>query len=712
MAIGRKTPHRFHFYLMYTSGSTGNPKGVFIPQEGILRLVLDPGYMALNDQTVMLNATSISFDTSAFEIWGALLNGGSLIVYADLFDGNAVAGLMRRHKVNTIWMTSGVLEVFVGSLQDALPDLRWLVAGGDIVPPKAVAKLYADNPNLQVVNGYGPTENSVYTCCHAIPRDLDTDRAIPIGKPINNTQVAVIDMAGQPAGIGIPGELLCMGGAVGLGYLNRDDLNAERFLPDPDRPGLLCYRSGDLVRWRPDGTIEFYGRLDNQLKIRGYRIEPAEIETALQRHPSVALGAITVHGEGASGRFLVAWVKPRPGHLLNIEALRTSLASELPEPSRPTHIRLIEEVPVTANGKIDRAALAKTFAFQREQGGYNQPLSPTGRKLAAIWSELLGIGTDIGPSESLFDLGGNSLLAVRLVSRINQNFGLSLTVRTVFEAPRFAGQVAALEAAQTASPGDVKTQRLTRLSQGSNQTWLAFPGIGATSAAFIGLAQAMSAAGLGDIVVFEPRGLATGEAPDQSIAAIAEEAAASWHRLSKAGPCRLLGHSFGGRLAFETALLLQAQGVEAPLTLLDSLPGNGLVDVSRIVADDSDDAIAEWLLSAMETPVAALPQAADAVAAIVEGGLVAAQQVSALLSLTRAQFAMNQDYSPSGRLNHGHVSLIHATQSLIGAHDAQAIIADLRRYCPEARAHSIEADHFSMLRAGTELAGLLAGTRG
>jgi amino acid adenylation domain-containing protein len=689
-------------YLMYTSGSTGKPKGVFVPQEGILRLVLDPGFVELGEQTIMLHSTSIGFDLSAFEIWGALLNGGRLVIHAGAFDATVVSRTMRHHRVNTAWMSSGVLEVFAGSLDGPFPDLRWLVAGGDVVPPKAVAAIYRDNPDLIVVNGYGPTEASVLTTCYAVPRNFDVTRSVPIGRPIVNSIVEVVDIAGRPAGINIPGELVCAGRPVGLGYHLRPELNAERFPPDPDRPGLLRYRTGDLVCWREDGSIEFYGRLDNQLKIRGYRIEPAEIETALQRHPAVALGALTVHGDAASTKFLVGWVKPKDGMILDLKEIERWLHAELPEQCRPAFLREMSEVPVTVNGKIDRAALAKSFSLERQNATEDQ--TQTQQRLNVIWNDLLAITGQIGLGESFFDLGGNSLLAVRLVARMNQEFGTTLTVRTVFEKPRLGDLSQAVDTSGT-NTSDARDGRLTRLSEGAH-SWLAFPGIGATPAAFLSIANAMAETRREGVVVFEPKGLATGEEAESDLHEMTLEAAEAALKLAGDGSALLMGHSYGGRLAFETARQLEKMGRSATLLLLDNLPGNDLVDISFSTMKDTDDAVAEWILGMLETVPIKRP--VDPLRALVETGLIAESQVHSFVRLARAQFRILRGYRPSGPLNNTRTLLIYAQAGLIGAKSPEEISSDLRKWCPGGLSTVIAADHYSMLRDGRALASAIS----
>jgi len=685
-------------YLMYTSGSTGNPKGVFVPQAGILRLVLDPGFCTLGPDTVMLHSTSISFDTSAFEIWGALLNGGRLVIHAGQFDGAELAAVMVRERVSTLWMTSGLLDVFVAALDRPLPDLRWLVAGGDTVPPKAVAALYRGNPGLVVVNGYGPTENSVLTTSYAIPRDHDSDRSIPIGAPLANTHLQVFDSAGQPAGIGIPGELVAAGAAVGLGYHNRPDLDAARFPLDPARPGFRLYRTGDLVRWRPDGTVEFFGRLDNQVKIRGYRVEPAEIEAALQRHPGVAAAAVTVHGDTPSTKFLVGWATGRTDAAPSPAALGTWLRTELPEPLCPAHLHIVPTMPVTINGKFDRAALAASFVLARRQVDPDRAMTGTERRLAAIWRDLLALSGDVAPGELFFELGGNSLLALRLVARINATFGIAATVRTVFEGPSLAALATLIDT--FLRDGSRTEDGPTRLSRGPHGDWSVFPGIGASAASFLDVSAAL--AGIHGLVVFEMPGLRPGEALPADLGQVADAAAQAIRTASPGGPHRLLGHSFGGRLAFEVAIRIEAAGEPVRLVLLDALPGNDLVDIRYNALADTDDAAASWLLAALGAKVGDRP----GVTALIESGIVAPGQAAAFLAVTRAQLRINRTYRPV-RAFLGPIQMIYATRSLIGAKDPDAILRDLRTHCPAAQIAAMDGDHFGMLRGGAVIASLI-----
>ncbi len=682
-------------YLMYTSGSTGQPKGVLVPQAGILRLVLDPGFCTLGPDTVMLHSTSISFDTSAFEIWGALLNGGRLVIHAGQFDGAELAAVMVRERVTTLWMTSGLLDVFVSALDRALPDLRWLVAGGDTVPPKAVAALYRDNPALTVVNGYGPTENSVLTTCYVIPRGFDPDCPIPIGAPIANTVVQVVDQAGLPAGIGVPGELVAAGAPVGLGYHNRPELDAARFPANPVRPGWRLYRTGDLVRWRPDGTLDYFGRLDSQVKIRGFRIEPAEIEAALQRHPGIGAAGVTVHGDTPATKFLVGWYTGKDGRAPAATAVQDWLRTEVPEPLRPAHLRPMATLPVTINGKIDRSALAASFTHARSAAEPDRPQTETERRLAAIWRELLAIEGELGAGESFFELGGNSLLALRLVARINEAFGTSMTVRAVFEGPALGALAGGIDRA--VAGGGTGDHGPTWLTRGPGPVWSAFPGIGANAASFLDLSAALATG----------QGLRVFEARPNDIHAAADATAAFLHAEAGAGPCRLLGHSFGGRMAFEVALRRQAVGMPTSLVLLDALPSNDLVDISYDGVADTDAAAALWLVQALGRDV---EPGASPVAALIASGIVGAREAPGLLALTRAQLRTNRAYRPSGTFT-GPALLIYARCSLIGAHDPAAILRDLRPHCPAAEAVAMDGDHFGMLRDGAAIQALMARLR-
>ncbi|HEX4498729.1 MAG TPA: amino acid adenylation domain-containing protein [Thermoanaerobaculia bacterium] len=439
-------------YVMYTSGSTGAPKGVAVTHRNVARLVLGTGYARFGPDEVFLQLAPVSFDASTLEIWGPLLYGGRLVLAPDGPVSLAGLGaLLRRHRVTTLWLTAGLFHQMVDEELEELAGLRQLLAGGDVLSPAHVRRTLERLPGLVVINGYGPTEGTTFSACHRLEGPgLDEPGAatapVPIGRPIANTTARVLDASMRPAPIGTAGDLYVGGDGLARGYLDRPDLTAERFVPDPSTAGGRLYRTGDRARWLKSGVLEFLGRSDQQLKIAGWRIEPAEIEAALAAHPqvrAVAVAALTATG-GAAGKRLAAWVAVRPPAPAPA-ALRTWLRERLPEPMVPSLWSILDHLPLTANGKVDRRALPTPVPAA---GGSAAPATDAERTLAGIWGALLGRDR-VGAGDEFFALGGNSLLALQAVSRIRDAFGIELPVEVLFAAPTpaaLAARLATMEA--------------------------------------------------------------------------------------------------------------------------------------------------------------------------------------------------------------------------------------------------------------------------
>ncbi|MFI9333091.1 amino acid adenylation domain-containing protein, partial [Kitasatospora sp. NPDC052868] len=355
-------------YVIYTSGSTGRPKGVTVPHQAIGRLVWESDYVDLGAGDVIGQLASVSFDAATFEIWGALLNGAALAIAPP--KGLSVLELrefLTSHRVTALWLTAGLFHEVVESDVEALQGLRYLLAGGDVLSVPQCRTVLERLPHVRLLNGYGPTENTTFTTTHAIrTADLDRGAGVPIGGPISATRLYVLDSGLQLVPPGAVGELYAAGEGLARGYLNRPGLSAERFVANPyGTPGERMYRTGDLVRWRADGTLEFAGRADDQVKIRGFRIELGEVESALAAHPSAAQAAVIVREDNPGDKRLVGYVVPTPGdgtqsgddHAAIAAGIRGDLQQHLPEYLVPSAIVLLEALPLTANGKLDRKAL-------------------------------------------------------------------------------------------------------------------------------------------------------------------------------------------------------------------------------------------------------------------------------------------------------------------------------------------------------------------
>ncbi|HSU14828.1 non-ribosomal peptide synthetase, partial [Longimicrobium sp.] len=433
-------------YLTYTSGSTGTPKGVGVEHRGVARLVRGASYAALGPGEVVLHAAPLSFDASTLEIWGALLNGGRLVLAPAATPSLEELGrTLQRHGVTTLWLTAGLFRAMVEEQLEALGGVRQLLAGGDVVPVAQVEKARKRFPELRLINGYGPTENTTFTCCYTVSGSWNGE-PLPIGTPISGTRVYVLDGALRPVPEGVPGELYAGGSGVARGYLGHPAATAERFLPDPFavEPGARMYRTGDRVRWRAAGVLEFLGRLDGQVKIRGFRIEPGEVEAVLRRHPGVRECAVVAREDSSGERRLVAYVAGEAG----AEALRPHLRRTLPEYMVPAAFVSLGRIPLTPNGKLDRRALPAP-EYGSAEGRSVVPRTPVEEVLAGIWAEVLGLER-VGVEESFFELGGHSLLVMSVLSRVRELFAVELPVRAVFEHPTVAEMAARVEALRRA----------------------------------------------------------------------------------------------------------------------------------------------------------------------------------------------------------------------------------------------------------------------
>ena len=432
-------------YVIYTSGSTGRPKGVAVSHKGVVRLVRRTGFADLSARETWLQLAPIAFDASTLEIWGSLLNGGRLVVFPSYTPSLEELGqAIEHHGVTSLWLTAGLFHQMVDGPVESLRGVRQLLAGGDVLSAPHVEKVLGRCEGLTLVNGYGPTENTTFTCCHRMQGSQRFSGTVPIGRPIAGTRVVLLDAYLQPVPIGAAGELATGGDGLARGYLGRLDLTAERFVPDPtgSEPGARLYRTGDLARHLPDGRIEFLGRLDHQVKIRGFRIEPGEIEAALAAHPGVRQAVVMVSDGSAQSdrsdrssddRRLIAYVTGD----VAVAELRRSLRERLPDHMVPSAFVVLESLPLNPNGKVDRKALPAPEG-EAERGERVAPRNEVEELLAGLWAAVMGIEPP-GVDESFFDLGGHSLLATRVVSRVREVCGVELSLRGLFEAPTVAG---------------------------------------------------------------------------------------------------------------------------------------------------------------------------------------------------------------------------------------------------------------------------------
>jgi amino acid adenylation domain-containing protein len=431
-------------YVMYTSGSTGQPKGVAVTHRGILRLVRNPTYVRLGAGEVLLQFAPISFDASTFEIWGALLNGARLAVMPPgLLSLEQLAAEIERQNVTTLWLTAGLFHQLVDEQIESLAGVRQLLAGGETLSVPHVAKALARLKNTQLINGYGPTENTTFSCCFPVPQDWHGARSVPIGRPIGNTRVYVLDGRLNPVPVGIPGELFVAGDGVARGYMNQPQLTMEKFVNLPEWAEWErspVYRTGDLVRWLADGNLEFLGRLDDQVKIRGHRVEPGEAANVLARCPGVERVLVVPRPDPAGGLCLAAYfIRSRDDSSAPYAStLREFAWARLPRFMVPAHFVELEQLPLTENGKVDYRSLPAPEAAGALPGeGVVAPRNPVEGTVLQIWEEVLG-RRGFGVHQNFFHLGGHSLLATQVVSRLSRAFQHEVPVVALFERPTVA----------------------------------------------------------------------------------------------------------------------------------------------------------------------------------------------------------------------------------------------------------------------------------
>ncbi len=438
-------------YVMYTSGSTGTPKGIGVTQRNVVRLVKNTHYADFAQQT-FLQYAPISFDAATFEIWGALLNDGCLAIPpAGPLSLQDLSQLIEAHQVTTVWLTAGLFHLMVDEQLDSLRRCRQILAGGDILSVPHVNKaLQAFGTQCHLINGYGPTENTTFTCCYSMKEIAHLEHTVPIGRPIANTTVYILDRELQPVPIGVWGELYTGGDGVARGYLQRPDLTAAQFIPDPfsQEAGARLYKTGDLARYLPDGNIEFLGRRDQQIKIRGFRIELGEIEAVLNQHPAVreavVIASTVAREDLPDHKRLTAYLSLEPEATLTVADLRLYLQGRLPDYMLPASMVLLQALPLTPNGKIDRRALAAASHEDSELiKTFVAPQTPLEQVLAEIWAEVLDV-EQVGVTDNFFELGGHSLLATQLISRLGKIFPMEIPLRALFEEPTIAGLAAAL----------------------------------------------------------------------------------------------------------------------------------------------------------------------------------------------------------------------------------------------------------------------------
>lgn len=565
-------------YVIYTSGSTGRPKGVLVEHRNVVnflsgmqdRVDLSPG-------GVWLAGTSISFDISVLEIFGALSHGFTVVLLGDQLLGDAaraehgIASLVERYGVTHFQCTPSQASLLLSDpgSRKALSRLRQLLVGGEALPRELAADLRSLGVTL--INMYGPTETTVWSATHEVTA---TSASIPIGRPIANTRFYVLDAAKRIRPIGASGELFIAGAGVARGYHLRPELTAERFLPDPFDAGGRMYATGDLVRHRFDGALEFLGRNDHQVKIRGYRIELGEIESALVAHSAVKDAVVSARSDGHEGTRLVAYVVPRDV-AVSSDALRAHLRSALPPYMIPAAFVVMEALPLTPNGKVDRKALPAPEAGVDPSRRF-PPRDATESELLGIWQAALGV-SGIGVEDDFFDLGGHSLLGVRLLSDVHHAFGIRLSLAVLFEAPNVAAMAARIREAMGGNGTSLRPALLDAWTtvvpihpHGALPPFFCVAGKGGNPMNLRHVAAHLDP----DQPFFglQHRGVDGNLDPHEAIQDMAAEFIADVRRIQPSGPYYIGGFSGGGTAAFEMAQQLRASGeIVGALVLLEGI---------------------------------------------------------------------------------------------------------------------------------------------
>ncbi|PHM54490.1 Amino acid adenylation [Xenorhabdus sp. KK7.4] len=425
-------------YVIYTSGSTGQPKGVMVEHRNVLRLIINNGFADIGPDDCVAHCANPAFDAATWEIWSALLNGSCLHIVPQtvVLEPTDFREALIRGKVTALWLTAGLFNEYLDTLQPVFGQLRYLLVGGDVLNPQKIKQvLSASHPPAHLLNGYGPTESTTFATTYTITAPIDGIQSIPIGRPIANTRIYLLDAHQHPVPMGAPGEIYISGEGVARGYLNQPELTTERFLADPfsSESEAKMYKTGDLGRYLPDGNIDYLGRNDFQIKIRGFRIELGEVENALAAHPQIKQAVVIDrdhHGQKVLAAYLVI------EGLLADEDLLTHLSARLPDYMLPTSFTFIDAVPLTSNGKVNRRALPEPAFGNRDS--YVAPRNALETQLCALWQTALGLER-VGIDDNFFRIGGNSLTAIKLIAAIRRTLSTDISLAQLFELKTIAG---------------------------------------------------------------------------------------------------------------------------------------------------------------------------------------------------------------------------------------------------------------------------------
>lgn len=565
-------------YICYTSGSTGRPKGVCVPHRAVLRLLLGTDYFSLGSSDVVAQMANAAFDAATFEVWGPLLHGAKLVIVPTsvLLSPRELVAMIERHKLSTFFITTGAFNQLAQHVADIFRSAKLVMTGGEAANPACFQEVLQGGAPDRLLHVYGPTECTTFATSHLVREVAPDAVTIPIGRPIANTTAYVLNERRQLLPVGVPGELYLGGDGVARGYHRRPELTAEKFVADPfsSRPDARLYRTGDVVRWLPDGTLEFLGRTDNQVKVRGFRIEPGEIEATLARHEAVHECIVLTQRNGPDDVRLHAYVVLQTGAQADAGVLRDYLQAALPAYMVPSAIVILDAMPLNASGKVDRTALPAPDHSGAVRGReVIAPRTPLERELLDTFQSVLG-SEDFGIHQGFFELGGHSLLAVRLAAQLEKVLERRVPVAAIFQAQSVAKLAQWLNSSKRGEAGDAF---LTLQPHGSRLPLFLVHGVG--GGMIWGYANLSRRLGPDQpVYVLRSRGL-EGSPEPETIEALATQYVAELRAFQPEGPYQLGGYCFGGNVAYEMAVQLQAQGEEVRLlALFNSSPPNSRYD--------------------------------------------------------------------------------------------------------------------------------------
>ncbi len=570
-------------YLIYTSGSTGEPKGTLVPHRAVNRLVFNTNYIEFNSTDRIAHVSNVSFDAATFELWGALLHGARLIVLNKdlILSPKEFAAELRTRKISTMFLTTSLFNLLAREKPSAFQTLKNVLVGGEACDPTAARRVLENNPPRRLVNAYGPTEATTFAVCYEIKNVAPDAQTIPIGRPISNTTIYLLDSHLNLVPIGVSGEIYIGGDGLAKGYLNRPELTAEKFVSVPaskfrvsndvssgdENQNVKLYRTGDAARYLPDGNIEYLGRKDDQIKLRGFRIELGEIEAVFNSHPAVKDGVIAIKESGGEKKIAAYYVSAENAAPMTAE-LRDFLKERLPDYMIPAKFFELAELPLNPNGKADRQKLAAIEEIETEaEKTADAPKDELELKLAWIWQKVLGLKT-INVADNFFDCGGHSLVAVRLFSEIEKTLGCRLPLAALFQAPTIQ-QLADLirQGGWQSTWGALVPMR----PHGGNPPFFCVHAVGGNVLEFNDLARHLDSDQ--PFYGLQALGLDGKSAPLTSVEEMATAYLKEIRQIQPQGPYYLGGRSFGGTVAYEMARQLVEQGEEiALLAIFDTYP--------------------------------------------------------------------------------------------------------------------------------------------